>query len=61
VLVTHLNINDGSNEGLRLRDKPVFSVQYHPEGCPGPRDNLYLFDQFVAEMVSKQDNTFYAV
>ena len=50
VLVTHLNINDGSNEGLAWRDRPAFSVQYHPEGCPGPRDNLYLFDQFCALM-----------
>jgi carbamoyl-phosphate synthase small subunit len=47
VLVTHLNINDSSCEGLALADKPVFSVQYHPEGCPGPRDNVYLFDRFV--------------
>ncbi len=47
VLVTHLNINDSSNEGIALRDRPVFSVQYHPEGCPGPRDNTYLFDQFT--------------
>ncbi len=51
VLVTHLNINDGSNEGLAFRDKPVFSVQYHPEGCPGPRDNVYLFDQFCRLML----------
>jgi len=50
VLVTHLNVNDSSNEGIALRDKPVFSVQYHPEGCPGPRDNTYLFDQFTALM-----------
>jgi carbamoyl-phosphate synthase small subunit len=50
VLVTHLNVNDSSNEGLAWRDKPVFSVQYHPEGCPGPRDNLYLFDKFVGMM-----------
>jgi len=50
VLVTHLNVNDGSNEGLAWRDKPVFSVQYHPEGCPGPRDNTYLFDRFLALM-----------
>jgi len=50
VLVTHLNVNDGSNEGLAWRDKPVFSVQYHPEGCPGPRDNTYLFDRFIALM-----------
>jgi carbamoylphosphate synthase small subunit len=51
VLVTHLNVNDSSNEGLAWRDKPVFSVQYHPEGCPGPRDNTYLFDQFCTLMI----------
>jgi len=51
VLVTHLNVNDGSNEGLAWRDKPVFSVQYHPEGCPGPRDNVYLFDEFCRLML----------
>jgi carbamoyl-phosphate synthase small subunit len=50
VLVSHLNVNDSSNEGLKWRDKPVFCVQYHPEGCPGPRDNTYLFDRFVAMM-----------
>jgi carbamoyl-phosphate synthase small subunit len=48
VLVTHLNINDSSCEGLAWRDKPVFSVQYHPEGQPGPQDNTYLFDRFLA-------------
>lgn len=53
VLVTHLNINDSSNEGLCWRDKPVFSVQYHPEGCPGPRDNTYLFDTFCELMAAK--------
>jgi carbamoyl-phosphate synthase small subunit len=50
VLVTHLNVNDGSNEGLAWRERPVFSVQYHPEGCPGPRDNVYLFDKFIELM-----------
>jgi carbamoyl-phosphate synthase small subunit len=53
VSVTHLNVNDGSNEGLAWRDKPAFSVQYHPEGCPGPRDNVYLFDQFCQLMVDQ--------
>ncbi|MCL5263660.1 MAG: glutamine-hydrolyzing carbamoyl-phosphate synthase small subunit [Chloroflexi bacterium] len=45
--VSHVNLNDGSVEGLEHRDVPVFSVQYHPEGCPGPQDNQYLFDKFV--------------
>jgi len=53
VLVTHLNVNDGSNEGLAWRNKPVFSVQYHPEGCPGPRDNTYLFDRFMGMVAGK--------
>ena len=48
--VSHLNLNDGSVEGLGHRRLPVFSVQYHPEGCPGPTDNHHLFDRFV-EMV----------
>jgi carbamoyl-phosphate synthase large subunit len=48
--VSHVNLNDGSVEGLTHRSLPVFSVQYHPEGCPGPTDNHHLFDRFV-EMV----------
>jgi carbamoyl-phosphate synthase small subunit len=53
ILVTHLNVNDSSNEGLAWRDLPVFSVQYHPEGCPGPRDNTYLFDRFIGMMLER--------
>ena len=45
--ITHVNLNDGSIEGIRLKDRPAFSVQYHPEGTPGPHDSRYLFDQFV--------------
>lgn len=50
VIVTHINLNDKSIEGIRLRDQNAFSVQYHPESSPGPHDSRYLFDKFIQMM-----------
>jgi carbamoyl-phosphate synthase small subunit len=50
VEATHLNLNDHTVEGIRLKDRPAFSVQYHPEASPGPHDARYLFDAFVGMM-----------
>ncbi len=52
VRITHVHLNDGSVAGFRLKDRPVFSVQYHPEAGPGPYDSRYLFDEFVDLMRS---------
>jgi carbamoyl-phosphate synthase small subunit len=46
VEITHVNLNDQSIEGIRIKNKPAFSVQYHPESTPGPHDSRYLFDDF---------------
>ncbi|MFN5217483.1 MAG: glutamine-hydrolyzing carbamoyl-phosphate synthase small subunit [Sphingomonadales bacterium] len=48
VELTHVNLNDNSVEGIARKDKPAFSVQYHPEASPGPHDSMYLFDQFIS-------------
>jgi carbamoyl-phosphate synthase small subunit len=48
--ITHVNLNDGTNEGMRHRAMPLFSVQYHPEASPGPHDSHYLFGQFTKMM-----------
>lgn len=45
--ITHINLNDGSIEGIRMKNKNAFSVQYHPEATPGPHDSRYLFDDFM--------------
>jgi len=50
VELTHVNLNDQTVEGIAWKDRPAFSVQYHPESNPGPHDSLYLFDDFVQSM-----------
>ncbi|MDP9405650.1 MAG: glutamine-hydrolyzing carbamoyl-phosphate synthase small subunit [Actinomycetota bacterium] len=53
VTQSHVNLNDGVNEGLRCHDVPAFSVQYHPESAPGPHDARYLFTEFTALMARR--------
>jgi carbamoyl-phosphate synthase small subunit len=50
--ITHVNLNDDSIEGIRVKGKPAFSVQYHPESFPGPHDSRYLFDEFIESVKS---------
>ena len=50
VVETHVSLFDGTNAGIALKDRPVFSVQHHPEASPGPTDSLYLFQRFAAHM-----------
>ena len=45
--VTHTSMNDGTNEGMRHNKLPIYSVQFHPEACPGPKDVNYIFDKFL--------------
>ncbi len=54
VIETHVSLFDGSNCGIRVADRPVFSVQYHPEASPGPQDSYYLFERFAAAMAARR-------
>jgi carbamoyl-phosphate synthase small subunit len=56
--VSHLNLNDSTVEGLRHRDLPIISIQYHSEASPGPLDNMYLFDQFLEMVRGNRDEKF---
>ncbi len=47
VEVSHINLNDGTVEGLKYKNKKIFTVQFHPEACPGPQDTAYIFDEFI--------------
>ena len=49
-----VNVNDGTNEGLKYTGKNIFTVQFHPEACPGPQDSGYLFDRFIKMMGGEQ-------
>ena len=52
---THVSLFDGSNCGIALEGRPVFSVQYHPEASPGPQDSAYLFDRFASAMAQRKE------
>ena len=51
IQITHQSLFDDSIEGIKLKNKPVFSVQYHPESNPGPQDSVYLFEEFIRSMI----------
>jgi len=55
--ITHMHLNDNTLAGIQLKNKPVFSVQYHPESSPGPHDSRYLFDQFIENIKQSKEVT----
>lgn len=55
IIITHRHLNDHTIAGIKLKDKPVISVQFHPEACPGPQDSRYLFDQFIQLITSYKE------
>lgn len=57
VEITHINLNDDTIEGIRVKGKKAFSVQYHPESSPGPHDSAYLFDEFISMLPKKENNS----
>ncbi len=56
VVVTHVNLNDDTIEGIRIRNKKAFSVQFHPEASPGPHDSHYLFDEFIQLIQAEEEH-----
>jgi carbamoyl-phosphate synthase small subunit len=60
LVVTHYNLNDGTVEGMKHMSKPIFSVQYHPEGSPGPNDSCGLFDRFIGMIAEVRGGGFAA-
>ena len=54
VVETHQSLFDGSNCGIRMQGRPVWSVQHHPEASPGPQDSFYLFERFAAAMAERE-------
>ena len=60
VIITHISLNDKTIEGIKCKNKPAFSVQYHPESRPGPHDSRYLFKQFIDLMQKHKNKTHYA-
>ena len=52
--VTHTSLNDGTVEGLEVIGRPIYSVQFHPEAAPGPRDSHYLFGRFREDMAARR-------